>query len=345
MNRQLLRILEIQSESYNSKKMSNYIIGRLSSEGIKVEKDVSGNIYATKGDADIYPCVVSHIDTVHSIVPEENYKVVEVDNKIFAIDPVTMKFTGVGGDDKCGIYICIELMKRVKNIKAVFFVDEEVGCVGSSQADLSFFDNVGYLIQADRKGYADVVSELCGVKVASDAFMQTIEPVMQSYLKEECKNGGLTDIYQLKTSGVDVSAINLSCAYYNPHQDNEYIDFNQLTFTLEFAHEIIELLGEVKYPQVAERKPNSYGYGYGYSSWDYDYPTYKYDGFGVGKKTPYVSKPINEIDETPESCSDCNSKDIYVNEGKENGFVYCHNCYNIEYNYKSEDYATVKNNL
>jgi len=342
MNKQLLRILQIQSESYNSKKMSNYIIGRLSSEGIKVEKDVSGNIYATKGNADVYPCVVSHIDTVHKIVPEENYKVVETDNKAFAIDPVSMKFTGIGGDDKCGIYICIELMKRVKNIKAVFFVDEEVGCVGSSQADLSFFDNVGYLVQADRKGYADVVSQLCGVKVASDAFMQVIKPVMDSYLKEECKTGGLTDIHELKMSGVNVSAINLSCAYYNPHQDNEYIDLDQLTFTLEFAHEIIDLLGEVKYPQVAESK--GYGYGYGYSSWDYDYPKYRYDGFGTGKKTPYVSKPITEVDEDPTACSECNSKDIYVNEG-EDGFVYCHNCYNIEYNKKSEKYAAVKNNL
>jgi len=344
MKRQLLRILQIQSESYNSKKMSDYIVARLQSEGINVEKDVSGNIYATKGNAAIYPCVVSHIDTVHKIVPEENYQVVESNSKAFAIDPVSMKFTGIGGDDKCGIYICIELMKRVKNLKAVFFVDEEVGCVGSSQADLSFFDNVGYLIQSDRKGYSDVVSQLCGVKVASDAFMQVIKPVMDSYLKEECLTGGLTDIHELKTSGVDVSAINLSCAYYNPHSDNEYIDLNQLTFTLEFAHEIIELLGEVRYPQQAKSAGNAYGYGYGYGSWDYDYPRYRYDGFGVGKKTPYVSKPINEVDETPDCCSECSSKDIYVNDG-DDGFVYCHNCYNIEYNKKSEKYAATENSL
>jgi hypothetical protein len=324
--------------------MSEYIIGRLNSEGIKVEKDVAGNIYATKGDADVFPCLVSHIDTVHKIVPQENYKVVEADNKAFAINPVTMEFTGVGGDDKCGIYICIELLKKLDNVKAAFFVDEEVGCVGSSRADLSFFSNVGYLIQADRKGYADVVSNVSGLQVASGDFMHLIKPVMDNYLKKECKNGGLTDIHELKRSGVDVCAINLSCGYYNPHRNNEYIDLSELDFTLQFVEDIISVLGEVKYPQVAENtmQYNKYGYGYGrYGNIYYDDFSFSKPKKSKKKKTPYVSQPVVSIDEDPTHCDTCGTDDIYVGSG----YVYCRECKKTEYNYKSEDYATVKNNL
>ena len=33
--------------------------------GVARRKDRTGNIYAVKGNADTYPCVVAHIDEVH----------------------------------------------------------------------------------------------------------------------------------------------------------------------------------------------------------------------------------------------------------------------------------------
>jgi hypothetical protein len=35
------------------------------------------------------------------------------------------KPTGIGGDDKCGVYACLELLKELPNLKAAFFVSEE----------------------------------------------------------------------------------------------------------------------------------------------------------------------------------------------------------------------------
>jgi putative aminopeptidase FrvX len=47
--------------------------------------------------------------------------------------------TGIGGDDKCGVYACLELLKELPNLKAAFFVSEETGCHGSKKADPNFF--------------------------------------------------------------------------------------------------------------------------------------------------------------------------------------------------------------
>ena len=43
-------------------------------------------------------------------------------------------------------------------MKVVFFREEETGCKGSSEAVMSFFDDVRFVIQPDRKGNSDPVS-------------------------------------------------------------------------------------------------------------------------------------------------------------------------------------------
>jgi acetylornithine deacetylase/succinyl-diaminopimelate desuccinylase-like protein len=57
--------------------------------------------------------------------------------------------TGIGGDDKCGVFACLSLLKELPNLKAAFFVAEETGCNGSLKANKNFFKNVGYGIQFD----------------------------------------------------------------------------------------------------------------------------------------------------------------------------------------------------
>jgi hypothetical protein len=46
--------------------------------------------------------------------------------------------TGIGGDDKCGVFACLTLLKELPYVKAAFFVSEETGCHGSLKADPRF---------------------------------------------------------------------------------------------------------------------------------------------------------------------------------------------------------------
>ena len=65
------RVLGVQTVTYKMERMDNFIIERLNEmEGVTWSQDKADNIYATKGDATVYPCVVSHKDTVHDMHKE-----------------------------------------------------------------------------------------------------------------------------------------------------------------------------------------------------------------------------------------------------------------------------------
>ena len=123
--KKLIEILSIQSESYNQFRMFAYIVRQLKKIGCKYYT-YNGCIYATKGETNLYPCIVSHMDTVHNI--EENLTPIEVNGNIIGFNAVTMEQIGIGGDDKVGVFIALECLNNFDNIKAVFFRDEETGC-------------------------------------------------------------------------------------------------------------------------------------------------------------------------------------------------------------------------
>ena len=64
MRQRLLNTLRVQSESYDTTRMNEYIINELHGMGLIPIID-KGNIYVTKGNAPNYPCIVSHTDSVH----------------------------------------------------------------------------------------------------------------------------------------------------------------------------------------------------------------------------------------------------------------------------------------
>jgi hypothetical protein len=63
--------------------------------------------------------------------------------------------------------------------------------------------------------------------------------------KEEC--GLITDVGELKERGLKVSAINLSCGYYEPHTDREFIIKEEVLNCLKFVEHIISTCTDV-YP-------------------------------------------------------------------------------------------------
>lgn len=45
-------------------------------------------------------------------------------------------------------------------MKVAFFVSEEIGCVGSRNADMGFFEDARFVIEPDRRGYEDLITNI-----------------------------------------------------------------------------------------------------------------------------------------------------------------------------------------
>lgn len=310
MNSTLFKILKTQSVSKNQTDMQLLIIDLCERAGASVEVDQFGNVFATKGhlnEGESYPCLVAHLDSVHDILPEDQYQVLEAGGKAFAINPVRMEFTGIGGDDKCGLYIAVQVLAHLNQVKAVFFVDEEIGCEGSGACSLEWFQDVGYMLQNDRKGSVDLARTICSLEVASQEFQDTIQHLVPKYGRAWCDNGGLTDVYELAKRGLNISALNISCSYYDPHTSGEYIDIRELEATLRFNLEAVQSLGLNRYAHNHKQAPRSYFYGGTY-----------WNGF-----TPANwSTDIPEKEPRPKACKCCGCLDIKKDK---HGF-YCNDC-------------------
>ncbi|MCC8115205.1 MAG: hypothetical protein LIP03_14690 [Bacteroidales bacterium] len=211
----------------------------------KIWGDRFGNLYAVKGkpDCGTYPCVVSHLDQVQPEYPLD-YKVISTEDIIFGYSHSTRSMCGLGADDKVGIFICLQCLKRFPSIKAAFFADEERGCHGSEKCELKFFDDARFIIEPDRKGNSDLITQISYTQLASDDFIQAINAEQFGYAPER---GLLTDVEALKERGYPRSCINLSCGYYNPHTSEEYVVKKDLLNCMSFVFHIIETVKET-YP-------------------------------------------------------------------------------------------------
>src|SRR5439155_3750631 len=102
-------------------------------------RDGWNNVFIRKGDAEFYPCIAAHLDTVPGCCPAQ---VVQQDGTLVGLDAKGQR-TGIGADDKAGVLVCLELLERIENIKVVLFGAEEHGSVGARNAAPNFFDDVG----------------------------------------------------------------------------------------------------------------------------------------------------------------------------------------------------------
>jgi tripeptide aminopeptidase len=193
MIHKLIEVLEIQSYTGKDSLMREYLAKELAEiPGITVYEN-QGNIYVTKGCAP-YPCVVSHIDTVHKIV--ENLTAITIGRNITGFNTVTMEQTGIGGDDKVGVFVCLQMLKEHDDIKVAFFRDEEIGCIGSGLADTTWFDDVTIVLQCDRRGKSDFVTRAGWTELSSKAFQDAVLPILTNH-GYKFSDGMMTDIQEL----------------------------------------------------------------------------------------------------------------------------------------------------
>jgi len=238
----LKQTLSVQTFSGAEWRMFAFIVRECKRLNAEVKQDKQGNLYITKGQAQKFPCIVAHMDSVHKIGAD--LSIIEAGGLLTGFNCATMQQSGIGGDDKVGVYIALKCLEKYDNIKLAFFVDEERGCIGSAGAEMSFFDDCFYVLQADRRGNSDFITNASGVKLCSRKFKKAVKPLLDAR-GYSFADGMMTDVMQLKENGLKVSCANISCGYYRPHSENEYVNIKDVETCLSLFEAIIETLREV----------------------------------------------------------------------------------------------------
>lgn len=268
----LKEVLSIPTKTYQEHRMVEYLVNWLTENGIDHYVDESMNVYATKQtspelpDNFYFPCVISHTDTVHNI-DTINVNEMMLPNAQQQLKLSLKAFndkgqpTGIGGDDKCGVFACLTLLKELPYLKAAFFVSEETGCHGSKKADPKFFENVGYGIQFDAPENW-MITEKCFGQVLFDRdtdFFKKIDKVLtEGMVKENMQymTHPFTDVYALRGK-FNFSCINFSIGYYDYHTRDEYVVIEDVFSGIKMGKKMIEDLGytlHYKKSQVKEYK-------------------------------------------------------------------------------------------
>ena len=269
MNLEFLKeVLSLPSISGDESMVRDFIIEFAKTNGIEYYTDKKGNLYLTKGTLDsteeYFPCVVSHMDTVHRthitlIENKERLIIKENDGNLIAFHPTTEIQTGIGGDDKCGVFVCLELFNRIDKLKGAFFVEEEIGMKGSKESDDSFFDNVGYAIQFDAPS-SNWITEVCwGVNLFDSDFKEIIKDNLNESGYTKFSYDPFTDVNQL-ASKYDFNCLNLGCGYYRQHTDSEYVVLSEVEDSVNAGEKLISHLGNVKYTHNKKVIKENYSY-------------------------------------------------------------------------------------
>jgi len=264
----LKEVLSVPTKTYQEQRMVEFLVNWLTKNKIDHYVDDKMNVYATKQETselpeDFYfPCVISHTDTVHNI-DTINIKEMMLPNAQGQMKPSLKAYndsnfpTGIGGDDKCGVFACLTLLKELPNLKAAFFVSEETGCHGSRAADPKFFTNVGYGIQFDAPENW-MITEKCFGQILfdrdSEFFTKVDEVLTEGMINEDMEYmvHPYTDVYALR-SKFDFSCVNFSIGYYDYHTKNEYVVIEDVFNGIEMGRKMIQSLGYKLHFKKAEQ--------------------------------------------------------------------------------------------
>ena len=115
MNKEFEKICKM-----SQKELKKYIVGQLKKANKNVISE-DGFVYA---DGDFPVLLVAHLDTVHEKLPE---------SILYDLQTNTVSSpNGIGGDDRCGIYMILEIIKKHK-CSVLFCEDEEKGGIGAKK--------------------------------------------------------------------------------------------------------------------------------------------------------------------------------------------------------------------
>lgn len=229
----------------------------------RIHKPICGDGFVFhKGTFPVLLC--AHMDTVHEK---------RINTLVYANGTLSSP-QGIGGDDRCGIYMILKILKRY-DCSVVFLEDEEKGCIGAKKfakskicEELKKTGGLKYIIEFDRKGNNHAVTYDCG----NDEFDSFIT---KEFFKKEY--GTCSDISYIAPE-LGIAAVNLSCGYYEEHSLLEWVNLEEMETIIREAIKILKRTSSIDKPfkYILKKQYPSYGYYSGrYNYYDYEYDDYE----------------------------------------------------------------------
>lgn len=172
--------------------------------------------------------LIAHLDTVHAQPP----KTILFDS----YQKLMWSPEGIGGDDRCGIYSILTIVKKGFRPYILFTTGEEIGAVGATAFTQKYSKldaQIKYFVELDRRGKDDCVFYDCG----NEEFMDYVK---KFGFKEA--DGTFSDISVLSPQ-YDVASVNLSIGYYSEHSKVEMINVGHMFTTI---NKVIKMLKDAK---------------------------------------------------------------------------------------------------
>lgn len=223
-----------------------------------------GFLYA-KGEGIL---LTAHMDTVHKTTCK-TVAIEDKDGKRVITSP-----QGIGGDDRCGIWLILKVLNETDYRPSILFCeDEEIGGIGSNLFTetpyIEDFNELKFLVELDRANENDAVFYDCGNKEFQDYITNTFG-LKTAY-------GSFSDISHLSPA-CDKASINISCGYYKAHTLEEYVVIEEMENTFEIIKKILADVPNAKeYDYQEERYFYNYNFGWG-------------NNFGWGKQQTYMEE-------------------------------------------------------
>ena len=223
-------------------------------KGIGYKPIVSDGFILAMGSLPV--CVTAHLDTVH----KDRVKKIEItENGDTVSSP-----QGIGGDDRCGVFMIQKIVESGYKPTILFCEDEEAGGVGSDKFCLSEHSvklkDMKFFIELDRANANDLVYY--------DDDNKDFHKFCEETTGYEEDWGSFSDISNL-CPHCGISGVNISCGYYNAHKLTEYVVMSEMLASIEVTKKLLDKANEVeqfKYIEVVyQNNKFGLGYNYGYS--------------------------------------------------------------------------------
>ena len=230
----------------------NILVSKLELMNYKVfacdqSSNCSRYIYAV-GDTPI--CLTAHLDTVFGFDP---HKDIQIDGDILSCK------TGMGADDRVGVYMILEIIKELK-CNILFLEDEECGHSGAVHFIASpykerFQQENNFCIDLDMAGS----NILTFYETTNNEFQKDVSSILPQYKVRNPKLGA-SDLIELtigwekegrngvqKYEGTNVASLNIGVGYYKEHTFDEYVKFNEVLRCIDDVKKLIKNMPQKTY--------------------------------------------------------------------------------------------------
>lgn len=181
------------------------------------------------------PLVCVHLDTVNKGLSVYKEDLVHKDDMISLNTKVGDPLFCLGGDDRAGVYVALQLLRSLETNKTpyafAFFWDEEIGCIGSHAfTETPYIHDYGCFIGLDRRS-TKRLNEVATYEYDNDDLIDIF--TSHGFIQTE---GLLTDASiiseELSDDKESIACVNLSVGFDHEHTRKEVIYLDNMRYTL-----------------------------------------------------------------------------------------------------------------